>query len=92
MYEFKFLDSMYERWTQLGEHELSAFIGAVRELYGPEQARLSAEDWLDRLQDIESPPQSVEEWREITIAAAARLVSRVNISAASANLAHHNSN
>ncbi len=31
----------------MAERELSAFIRAVAELFGPEQARLSAEDWLD---------------------------------------------
>jgi len=31
----------------LAEHELSSSIAAVRESYGPVQARISAEDWLD---------------------------------------------
>jgi hypothetical protein len=33
----------------LAERELSAFIVAVAELFGADQARLSAEDWLDEL-------------------------------------------
>src|SRR5437867_723447 len=31
----------------MAQRELSAFIRAVTELFGSEQARLSAEDWLD---------------------------------------------
>jgi hypothetical protein len=32
---------------QMAEREFSAFISAVKELLGPEQAQLSAVDWLD---------------------------------------------
>lgn len=39
-------DSIYDEQTHLAERELSSFITAVKELYGPEQAMLSAEDWL----------------------------------------------
>jgi hypothetical protein len=31
------------------ERELSAFFNAVKEVFGPEQAELSAEDWLREL-------------------------------------------
>jgi hypothetical protein len=31
----------------MAERGLSALIRAVTELFGPEQAKLSAEDWLD---------------------------------------------
>lgn len=31
----------------MAERELAAFISAATELFGPEQARLSAEDWLE---------------------------------------------
>ncbi len=31
----------------IAERELGAFIRAVTELFGPEQARLAGEDWVD---------------------------------------------
>jgi hypothetical protein len=40
---------------QLAERELASFIGAVKELFGPEQACLSADDWLEEFELIESP-------------------------------------
>jgi len=65
--------------AQLAERELSAFVGAVAQLYGPEQARLSAEDWLQEAALIDTPPRSTSrDWRNVTIAASARLASRVN--------------
>ena len=64
----------------LAEHELSAFVAAVSELFGPEQARLSIEDWLTESDLINnSLPCTSEGWRRVTIAAAARLAKRVNV-------------
>jgi len=61
------------------EHELSAFIAAVTELFGPEQARLSAQDWLDELESMDRPtPFGSRDWRTVTIAASARLAARQN--------------
>jgi hypothetical protein len=75
-----FSDSVYEQQTQLAEHELFSFLSAVTNLYGPEQATLSAQDWLDESDSIDSPPLSAERnWRAVTIAASARLASRLNI-------------
>jgi len=37
-----------------------------RQLYGPEQAELSAEDWLHELIEIDGLPASAREWRLIT--------------------------
>jgi hypothetical protein len=69
-----FSDSIYEEQTHLAERELSSFIAAVTELYGPEQARLSEKDWLDESELMDSPPVSTSrEWRAVTIAASARL-------------------
>jgi len=34
----------------IAERELCAFIRAVTELFGPEQARLAAKDWVDELE------------------------------------------
>lgn len=59
------------------ERELSAFFRAVLELYGPEQAEASAEDWLRALMDRCGLPASGREWREVSIAAAARLAGRL---------------
>lgn len=73
-----FSDSIYEEQTQLAERELSSFIRAVTELYGPEQAGVSAKDWLDESDSMDTPPFSTErDWRAVTIAASARLASRV---------------
>jgi hypothetical protein len=64
----------------MAERELSAFFRAVTELFGSEQAKASAEDWLHELTDSNDLPASVRQWRTFTIAAAARLASRVNAS------------
>jgi hypothetical protein len=75
-----FSESIYEEQTRLAERELFSFIAAVRETYGPEQARLSAEDWLDESDLMDSPPRSeVRNWRSVTIAASARLANRVPV-------------
>jgi len=64
---------------RMAEREFSAFISAVRELFGPEQAQLSAVDWLDvsEVTDIQ-PRFTSRDWRAVTIAAAARLANRLN--------------
>ena len=75
-----FSDSIYEEQARLAERELSSFIAAVTELYGPEQARLSAQDWLDESELMDSPPRSeVRDWRVVTVAASARLADRVTV-------------
>ena len=66
--------------TTMAERELSAFFTAVTELYGPEQAEASAEDWLRELMASNGLPTSTREWRTLTIAAAAQLASRVTTS------------
>jgi hypothetical protein len=71
------------RGTELmnsAERELSAFIAAVTTLFGEEQAKLSAEDWLDESASIDITPQSTcRDWRTVTIAASARLASRLSV-------------
>jgi len=63
----------------MAERELGAFISAVTELFGPEQASLAAEEWLDELLLMEAlPGLTSRDWRLITIAASARLANRVN--------------
>jgi len=61
----------------MAERELSAFFDAVTQLFGPEQAELSAEDWLQELIEVDSLPTSAREWRLITAKASTRLASRV---------------
>lgn len=59
------------------ERELNSFFTAVSDLYGAEQAELSADDWLDELMTTEVPPSSTRAWRGITLRASARLAARV---------------
>lgn len=66
--------------TMMAERELSAFFSAVTELNGPEQAEASAEDWLCELMASNGLPTSTQEWRTLTIAAAAQLASRLTTS------------
>jgi hypothetical protein len=65
----------------MAERELGAFITAVTELFGSEQAKLAAEDWLDECVLMEAlPGLTSRDWRSITIAASVRLAYRVNAS------------
>jgi len=58
----------------LAEKELSAFVGAVDKLFGAEQARLSALDWIEELELMDWPSgESVPDWRRATVSASARL-------------------
>lgn len=58
----------------LAEKELAAFIGAVDELFGPQQARQSAFDWIEELELKDWPRgQSIPDWRQATLGASARL-------------------
>ncbi|MGO9540273.1 MAG: hypothetical protein ACLPN2_06730, partial [Terriglobales bacterium] len=64
----------------IAERELSAFIRAVTQLFGPEEAELSAEEWLDESELTDSPPWSTSRnWRAVTIAASARLANRLAV-------------
>lgn len=66
-----------EDQINLAERELSAFIRAVMELFGPKQARLSTEDWLDESDRMDWPPLAASrDWRAVTVAASARLANR----------------
>ena len=58
----------------LAEEELSAFIRAVDKLFGSEQARQSARDWIEELGRMDWPSgESIPDWRRATVAASARL-------------------
>jgi len=67
----------------MAEQELSAFFNAVTQLFGSEQAELSAEDWLQELIEIDDLPISVPKWRSITAKVSTRLASRVRASSLS---------
>jgi hypothetical protein len=67
----------------MAERELSAFFNAVTQLFGSEQAELSAEDWLQELIQIDGLPTSAREWRLITAKVSTRIVSGVNASSRS---------
>ena len=60
------------------EQELTAFFRAVMNLFGPELAELSADDWLNELTETEALPSSIRDWRGITLKASTRLAARVN--------------
>jgi hypothetical protein len=75
-----FSTSEYADQMHMAERELGAFVSAVTKLFGPQQARLAAEDWLDEAEDMDSPPRSSSrDWRTVTIAASARLVNRITV-------------
>jgi len=69
---------------RMAERELSAFFSAVTQLFGSEQAELSAEDWLHELIEIDSLPTSAREWRTITAKVSTRLPDGENASSPSA--------
>jgi hypothetical protein len=71
-------NSTYADQMHIAERELSSFIRAVTQLFGPEEAKLSAEDWLEECELMDSPPLSTSRnWRAVTIAASARLANRL---------------
>ena len=67
----------------MAERELSGFFNAVTQLFGSEQAELSAEDWLHELIETEGLPTSAREWRLITAKASTRLPNGVEASSLS---------
>ena len=63
----------------IAERELGAFMRAVAELFGPEQARLAAEDWVDELALMDAlPGPTGRDWGSVTVAASAQLARRLN--------------
>ena len=72
--------------TMMAERELSAFFNAITQLFGSDQAELSAEDWLLELIEIDGLPASTREWRSITTKVLTRLASRVSAASLSTEL------
>jgi len=69
----------------LAERELAAFVGAVTELCGPQRAGLAADVWLHELESLAAlPGPTSRDWRRVTVAALARLASRLTIARPSA--------
>jgi hypothetical protein len=78
--EESFCNSTYEDQFHIVERDLSAFISAVTQLFGPEEAKLSVEDWLDESELVDSPPRSTSrDWRAVSVAASARLAKRLTV-------------
>jgi hypothetical protein len=74
----EFSDSIFEDQSHVADLELAAFIRTVIERFGPEQAKLSTEDWLDESDLMDSPPRSISrDWQAVTTAASARLANRL---------------
>jgi hypothetical protein len=64
----------FSSWLKMAEKELSAFIRAVDKLFGAEQARQSALDWIEELGRMDWPSgESIPDWRRATVGASARL-------------------
>ncbi len=83
-----FSNSTCDEQVHMAEHELLEFICAVTQLFGPEQATLSAEDWLDESDLMDSPPRSTgRDWRAVTVAASAPLANRLTIALHQSNAA-----
>ena len=63
MFNDLFSLSIYDDQMPIEEGELSAFVRAVTELCGPEQARISKKDWLDESDLLDDPPRSeIRDW------------------------------
>jgi len=67
----------------MAERELSAFFNAVTQLFGSEEAELSAEDWLHEFIEIDGLPTSAREWRLVTAKVSTRIASRMSASSLS---------
>ena len=82
-----FQSPAYSELVRKTERELGAFISAVTELYGAEQARLSAIDWLDQFESINDVSGSTtHDWRLVTIRAATCLVNRLHVKSPMSNI------
>jgi hypothetical protein len=73
-------NSNYDNPRTAAEREFIAFTRAVTELFGPEYAKSSAEDWLNEVASMECQPAPTSpEWRLVTVAALARLAIRMTV-------------
>jgi len=66
-----------EQHLALAERALSAFVTAVHQFFGAEQASRAADSWIEELEQTDWPSEApVIDWRTVTVAAAGRLVDR----------------
>jgi hypothetical protein len=69
-----------DRLLLRAEKELGAFARAVGKLFGSAHAGQSIEEWVEEFESIDWPAEgTIPDWRRVTIVAAARLASRVEI-------------
>jgi hypothetical protein len=67
-----------ERLLPRAERELAAFAAAVNYLFGSAYVGQSIEDWVEEFESLDRPEgEVIPDWRRVTIAAAARLASRL---------------
>jgi hypothetical protein len=84
--------SRFDDQSNMAERELSVFFVAVDTLFGPDQATLSVEDWLDAIEQVPGPNQPHNhDWRAVTIVASSRLARRLTVSPSLASGVHHDS-
>ncbi len=69
-------DHVCAELLDMAQRELTALFRAVTELFGTEQAELSAEGWLDEVEGRDTLPASAREWRQITVRVIAQLAER----------------
>ena len=85
----QFCNSSCPDQMHIAKRELSAFIRAVTQLYGPEQAKVTAEDWLNESELMDSPCLlTSRHWRMVTIAASVRLANRLTRAASPVGSSH----
>jgi len=69
-----------DRLLLRAEKEFGAFARAVGKLFGSAHAGQSIEEWVEEFESIDWPAEgTIPDWRRVTIVAAARLASRVEI-------------
>jgi hypothetical protein len=69
-----------DRLLPRAEKELGAFAQAINKLFGSPHVGQSIEDWVEEFESIDWPAgAAIPDWRQVTIVAAARLASRLEI-------------
>src|SRR5215475_916604 len=69
-------DHICAQLLSTAQRELAAFFRAVTEMFGSEQAELSAEEWLHEVEASRTLPASTREWRGISAKVITRLADR----------------
>jgi hypothetical protein len=83
-FQEQFRNSTYVDQLHIAERELSAFIRAVTQLFGSEEGKRSAEDWIEESEFVNNIPRSTtRDWRAVSVAASARLARRLTVAASS---------